>query len=591
MRRLHNRVRAALPLLLFALAPAQSHAGVFLFAGEANGVNSITHPSGYLGGGGVLNVRVCIVPGSPNAAQMEIPVQTNINIYNRLEPTTGNLVGGGVDIPFDSYDFESVALHELGHCIGMAHPNLASGSGLGDPQANSTNSTDGNNNQFNTNPGTDGIYGSDDDPRGDDVNLHWFRRSNNNPFTIAGTVDATTYSRNTAHLPGGHSFPANADRDVGSDLGFPNTEAVMQQGTFNGETQRTLGHDDVATLLLAASGTDETAGTADDYTIRLEYGGISAAGCDINVSFNDAQTGFAVCEVWGSSVGSGHWRLTSADVYFNNGFKWHFNTATVNQPPVLATIGSQSLDEGQSLSVPLSASDPDGDNLVFTASGLPAFATLIDHGDGTATLAINPQTGDADTYGGITITVADDGLPVLDDDEIITITVNAPVDTDGDGLTDAQEQALGTNPTQVDTDGDGLVDGNDGIVLIALLPGGVDSDGDGYVDGEQTVGTNPTLADSDGDELDDGIEVGLGSDPLDPGSWPALADGDLAPLGNPDGSINAADLAIALRIVLGDVTPLPLQFAHGDLYPPGAPDDVIDLSDVLLLQQLLLNPP
>lgn len=34
-------------------------------------------------------------------------------------------------------------------------------------------------------------------------------------------------------------------------------------------------------------------------------------------------------------------------------------------------------------------------------------------------------------------------------------------DTDGDGLTDAEEQLLGTNPTKVDTDGDGYKDGDE----------------------------------------------------------------------------------------------------------------------------------
>ena len=66
---------------------------------------------------------------------------------------------------------------------------------------------------------------------------------------------------------------------------------------------------------------------------------------------------------------------------------------------------------------------------------------------------------------------------------------------------------------------------------------------------------------------------------------PVYADGDLAPLGTPDGLINSADYLVASRIVLGLVTPGDLELSHGDLYPPGAPDSVMNLQDLLLLQQ------
>ncbi|MDP1588844.1 MAG: hypothetical protein Q8M07_13935, partial [Prosthecobacter sp.] len=37
-------------------------------------------------------------------------------------------------------------------------------------------------------------------------------------------------------------------------------------------------------------------------------------------------------------------------------------------------------------------------------------------------------------------------------------SVTPPIDTDGDGLTDEEEEALGTNPLLIDTDGGGLSD-------------------------------------------------------------------------------------------------------------------------------------
>ncbi len=76
-------------------------------------------------------------------------------------------------------------------------------------------------------------------------------------------------------------------------------------------------------------------------------------------------------------------------------------------------------------------------------------------------------------------------------------------DPDEDGLTNAEEEELGTDPDDPDTDGDGLLDGEE-------------------VDG----GTDPTEADTDGDGYDDGEEIEEGTDPWDSadhpyqGGWP-----------------------------------------------------------------------
>ncbi len=75
----------------------------------------------------------------------------------------------------------------------------------------------------------------------------------------------------------------------------------MQQGTFFDEAQRTLGHDDVATLRYAASGIDERESGGpggryanDNYSIVLEYGGISTTNCDISMSMTST-TSLAFC--------------------------------------------------------------------------------------------------------------------------------------------------------------------------------------------------------------------------------------------------------------------------------------------------------
>lgn len=88
--------------------------------------------------------------------------------------------------------------------------------------------------------------------------------------------------------------------------------------------------------------------------------------------------------------------------------------------PVLDLIGDQDVDEGQVRHIIISAGDADDDPLNFELSGAPAFASLEDHGDGTATLTLSPGYDDAGVYPGVTITVSD-GLHL--DWETFTITV------------------------------------------------------------------------------------------------------------------------------------------------------------------------
>ena len=88
----------------------------------------------------------------------------------------------------------------------------------------------------------------------------------------------------------------------------------MQQLTFTDEDQRQLMHDDVATLQYAMSGLDETAANSDDYALELSYGGLSSS-CDVVLDFDNAQTGFALCETSGSFISGGaHVEITSANI-------------------------------------------------------------------------------------------------------------------------------------------------------------------------------------------------------------------------------------------------------------------------------------
>ncbi len=137
-------------------------------------------------------------------------------------------------------------------------------------------------------------------------------------------------------------------------------------------------------------------------------------------------------------------------------------------------------------------------------------------------------------------------------------------DDDNDGLSDVFEISIGTIPLLVDTDGDGLSD------YAEVCYGG---DCTNYMPGKDL---NPLSRDTDGDSIPDGS---------DPNPLVSAQTGDIAPLGAPDGVVDAGDYTVALRIVLGEIPATNLELSHGDLYPTGAPDGVIDISDLALILQ------
>ena len=100
-----------------------------------------------------------------------------------------------------------------------------------------------------------------------------------------------------------------------------------------------------------------------------------------------------------------------------------------------------------------------------------------------------------------------DGLTNREEEQLGTDAKNS--DTDGDGLRDGEEiNKYKTSPLKADTDGDSLRDGDE-IFIYKTNPNSSDSDDDGLTDGEEvlTYHTDPLKTDTDGDGLSDGDEV------------------------------------------------------------------------------------
>jgi hypothetical protein len=110
-----------------------------------------------------------------------------------------------------------------------------------------------------------------------------------------------------------------------------------------------------------------------------------------------------------------------------------------------------------------------------------------------------------------------DGDGISNTDEDRYGTNKHKVDTDDDGLNDFDELfKFLTNPLEQDTDQDGLSDYEE-VVTYLTNPTIRDTDFDGLLDSEEvhTYGTNPTIWDTDGGGMSDFDEINNGSDPLE----------------------------------------------------------------------------
>jgi hypothetical protein len=121
-------------------------------------------------------------------------------------------------------------------------------------------------------------------------------------------------------------------------------------------------------------------------------------------------------------------------------------------------------------------------------------------------LGTDPTVADTDNDGW------HDGLEARDErfdpKEAEFHTSPGTVDSDSDGLEDAEERRHGGVVGNPDTDGDGLSDGYEVYVSLTSVRD-ADTDGDGLDDGEEVliVFSNPLEADTDGDGIGDAAEV------------------------------------------------------------------------------------
>ena len=332
------------------------------------------------------------------------------------------------------------------------------------------------------------------------------------------------------------------------DAAFPNAASIAIQGTpildgfsapgtaYNGTTQTNL-----------LSGVDTMPGNTDrtiTYTVRVNFGSDTGP-FTTQASVTSSQVAGSFAQV-----------LDVSDAGLNP-------DADGDGDPTESSGNGGDSDENDATPVVLDlvvnpaacTFDP---NPAFLADSVTATCTGVETG---GSVSIPGMTCGAESGGTVTCngTASDIGSnPDITTTDAASNSVESSgdltviLDTDGDGLDDADEVSLGTDPNNPDTDGDGI---NDGI----------ETGGDASIDAGET---SPLDADSDDDGLSDGAEDTNGdgitqateTDPLDSdtdndGLTDGLESGVTNPVADPDGTGPAVGTNVAAGAYVADVDP------------------------------------
>jgi len=156
----------------------------------------------------------------------------------------------------------------------------------------------------------------------------------------------------------------------------------------------------------------------------------------------------------------------------------------VEDLPQFTSTPVLTVDEDTAYTYVLRATDPDGDPLSFDDTNVPAWLTLTDNGDGTATLTGTPENGDVGDHS-IVVTVDDGNGNMVP--QAFTVTVNntndAPSFTSTPTVSATEDVAYSYTIATVDDDGNPLtinattipswltlVDNGDGTATLSGTP-------------------------------------------------------------------------------------------------------------------------
>lgn len=220
----------------------------------------------------------------------------------------------------------------------------------------------------------------------------------------SGVYNITVLATDSHNLTSTRSFAITV---IAANANLPPILAPINDQTIN----------EGATLSLMVAATD---GNGDAITL-------AATGLPAGATFTDKQNG-AGDLLWPTnfdSAGVYTITVTAQDVHgATDTQRFQLTVTNVNRKPSITVTGNQSVVEGGTLTVKITATDPDGDKITLKATNVPNTATFTDHKNGTATFTWPTTVGDAGSYQIILTAIdAPNAMVALD----LMLTVNPKV--------------------------------------------------------------------------------------------------------------------------------------------------------------------
>jgi len=216
-----------------------------------------------------------------------------------------------------------------------------------------------------------------------------------NHYTFVDNGDGTGI---LTYLPDYYDAGVDTVNFFATDAGTPQQSASLASVITTTDINQSPVFDPIGPLAVAAGGTLEFTVTVTDptdpdtlHTVILSQLGTLANGSFVDNGNNTGtftftpdttQAGLQTASILAVDQGSPQ---GSATLVVN------INVVVNNIPPILDSIGPQTVLEGEDLTILISASDPDGPPPSIDTSGAPENVTFTDNGDGTASLIYAPD--------------------------------------------------------------------------------------------------------------------------------------------------------------------------------------------------------